>query len=620
MQLEAFPRLWGGGIGSSLILCATFTLIGGAIASRQPGNAFGWAVLAIGALSGVALSTLTIATPPVLAWMGYWSWWLPLGLLPVALLLFPTGRLPSRRWRPVLALAVAGLVVPAVCVAVASLIVPDPMGLLGPPATGTAYDWLTAAWVGALIAGLALLSAVISLFVRLRGATHTERRQLECFAAGGVLLFVGLALGRPRRGGSVAARRRRGAARRGRRDPVARPVRPRPRGQPLPGLRGPDRLPGRLLRRDRVARRPLGRPGPAGQRRPGRRRRDRGPRAGPAAAAPAARRRPGPVRRAERSLRRRDGAGPRGLGRRSRDASRRRRGRDRAAAWPCRTRPSRSPAPRGRRSAPRSAGARDDLVAVPLVHRGEAVGRLLVAPRTIGGALGEEDRRLLDRPGGPGRADRPRRRALRRPAARARGARRRPRGGAPAAAPRPARRPRADARRHGHAARRRVATSLRRDPPAVEPVLSALRAGAQRRDRRHPPARRRPASAGARRAGPGRAPCAHARERSPPTGRSCPCRSRRRPSCRRCPPPSRSPRCGSSTRRMANVVRHADARALPRAADRQRRAGRRGRGRRPRPARRPPAPASAWAPCASAPPRWAATCAHRVAGRTAAPA
>ena len=45
------------------------------------------------------------------AWATNFTWILGLGLLPLVLLLFPDGRLPSRRWRPlawlILFLAVA---------------------------------------------------------------------------------------------------------------------------------------------------------------------------------------------------------------------------------------------------------------------------------------------------------------------------------------------------------------------------------------------------------------------------------------------------------------------------------------------------------------------------------
>jgi hypothetical protein len=82
-----------------------FPLVGALIASRRPENPIGWICLAAGffwmlllleespsslAPNSVALDALT-----------QWTWVPPVGLLGIyMILLFPDGKLPSRRWRP----------------------------------------------------------------------------------------------------------------------------------------------------------------------------------------------------------------------------------------------------------------------------------------------------------------------------------------------------------------------------------------------------------------------------------------------------------------------------------------------------------------------------------------
>lgn len=151
-------------------------------------------MLSIGATSAITVSIVSIDASGVLAWLRSWIVFVPIGLLPIALLLFPTGRLPSARWRIALALAVVGVSVPAFFLAVASAIEPDPLGLFGAPA-GPAVDGLLVAFrLGVLVCALSLLLGVLSLFGRMRGTSGFERRQVLCLLLGAIVLFLGLAL------------------------------------------------------------------------------------------------------------------------------------------------------------------------------------------------------------------------------------------------------------------------------------------------------------------------------------------------------------------------------------------------------------------------------------------
>jgi hypothetical protein len=98
---------------------AGFMVVGGVILAHRPGNAIGWIFSVIGLLAatgalaqeyaGYAYVSRPGSLPGAIlpAWYNQ-QWWIPmLALILIATpLLFPTGRLPSARWRPVAAIAV----------------------------------------------------------------------------------------------------------------------------------------------------------------------------------------------------------------------------------------------------------------------------------------------------------------------------------------------------------------------------------------------------------------------------------------------------------------------------------------------------------------------------------
>ena len=94
------------------IIPPTFATLGALISSRRPGNVMGWIFLATGILGGVQIffgqyATVALANDgPVLPGGAIAAWlaMLAQNSFPVSILflvlLFPDGRLPSRRWRP----------------------------------------------------------------------------------------------------------------------------------------------------------------------------------------------------------------------------------------------------------------------------------------------------------------------------------------------------------------------------------------------------------------------------------------------------------------------------------------------------------------------------------------
>jgi hypothetical protein len=138
----------------------------------------------------------------VLYQLGQVLYLLPLlGLLPLLVLLFPTGRLPSRRWRPVVWVFGVGLVLYTCSV----LFKPDlgrglPANPLGRHGAEGLLGLLGA--ITGLLFAVFLVLVLGSLLLRFRRARGDERQQLKWFTFAAALLLVlpptlGSALERP---------------------------------------------------------------------------------------------------------------------------------------------------------------------------------------------------------------------------------------------------------------------------------------------------------------------------------------------------------------------------------------------------------------------------------------
>lgn len=190
-------------LGNALVVIEA--TVGALIASRRPENPVGWLL----GVFGVAVSTSSftsqyaiyalLARPGSLpageaaAWVG--SWLLPviIGLQVSYLALFPTGRLPSRRWRWLIWLTVAFVAVGASLAAFSSGAY---LGSLGPIRNPLGIEVLTAVYEAVLFAVSPLLfvAVVASIFVRLYRAVGIERQQLKWFAYGAAMFAAGIVL------------------------------------------------------------------------------------------------------------------------------------------------------------------------------------------------------------------------------------------------------------------------------------------------------------------------------------------------------------------------------------------------------------------------------------------
>jgi hypothetical protein len=202
----------GVGIGSKefdysavgVVLGISFSAVGGVISSQRPGNPIGWLFLIVGLSQGFdsfdtqyaryALATDPGSLPggPFLAWMATWTYVPGLGLAAtLTLLLFPTGRLPSPRWRWVPWAVVVSIALMVVPPAVVLWPIRGPALVGGADPAGIAGGWvLSLQELGLLLAVVCMISSAGSLVVRFRRAGGRERRQLKWLTYAGVVFVV----------------------------------------------------------------------------------------------------------------------------------------------------------------------------------------------------------------------------------------------------------------------------------------------------------------------------------------------------------------------------------------------------------------------------------------------
>ena len=192
-------------VSGGLVLGITFPIVGWIVATKRPDNAMGWVFLGVGlsqsletfageyATVGLLVAPGSLPAADLMAWVGVWSWAPGFTLLLTAtVLLFPDGRPPTPRWRPVLWMGALGLgliIVPMASLAWGS----NGADLLGPgPQLGNPDSPVLTAALTAINAGLLLMLAsgalsIVGLIVRFRRSTGVARAQLKWFVGAGVV-------------------------------------------------------------------------------------------------------------------------------------------------------------------------------------------------------------------------------------------------------------------------------------------------------------------------------------------------------------------------------------------------------------------------------------------------
>jgi hypothetical protein len=174
--------------------------VGFVLASRRPGNRVGWIFLGTGLAVGLAFFCDRygrgglVAAPGSLpaaraaAWFANWDSVIPAASLAFMLLVFPTGRLYSPRWRP------AAWFVAAVFTLDTAAMVARACRVWAEPFTAFGNGWYPGSHAAVLIlVTAALLAAAAALAVRFARSSGEERLQLTWFVLA-VLLVVAVAI------------------------------------------------------------------------------------------------------------------------------------------------------------------------------------------------------------------------------------------------------------------------------------------------------------------------------------------------------------------------------------------------------------------------------------------
>jgi hypothetical protein len=174
-----------------------FATVGAFVASRRPNNPIGWLFIAFGAATALRVTGTQYATYALLTHRGSLPagdfiasfavhlWHPAIGLLTFSFLLFPHGRLPSRRWR-----FVAWLSAISCATALISGMLeyeflyeytwPENMSFVRPLFTGPVAEVAaTVFWCSSMVILAMLFASGCSLVLRLRRSVGEERQQLK---------------------------------------------------------------------------------------------------------------------------------------------------------------------------------------------------------------------------------------------------------------------------------------------------------------------------------------------------------------------------------------------------------------------------------------------------------
>jgi hypothetical protein len=210
LSANSTDQNWFAGVAVYVAAMFSLATIGALLAVHLPGNPIAWIFL-IGALS---LETLAIAdeyaryityTNPngapelnALFWIAAWVW-IPAVFLPASfgILLFPTGSLPSKRWRPLAWLVATMLLV----LIIAEMFTPGPLmdpaddypQLTNPVAIDSLAGQLGFIVTIAEVLLIAILvGPAMSIFVRLRAANTVQRQQIKWFAYAAIIPLIAM--------------------------------------------------------------------------------------------------------------------------------------------------------------------------------------------------------------------------------------------------------------------------------------------------------------------------------------------------------------------------------------------------------------------------------------------
>jgi hypothetical protein len=185
-----------------------FAVVGALLVAKRPTNLIGWIMAAVSLMVGLftagdayaAYVMTTRGQPDALAVVGAWTqgwyWYLLLSLSLIYLpLLFPDGRLPSRRWLPVgvlagigtLGMVILGMLTDTLRGTLVGYKIDNPIGIegLAPVEKLPVFGVL-----GVLYLGVGVVGAVACVVMRFRRSRGQERQQMKWFVYAAALLLL----------------------------------------------------------------------------------------------------------------------------------------------------------------------------------------------------------------------------------------------------------------------------------------------------------------------------------------------------------------------------------------------------------------------------------------------
>jgi hypothetical protein len=192
------------------LLFVAFATVGALVASRWPKNAIGWIFCWLGLSFSLvsaseeyglyALVTEAGSLPGAEGMLSLTTWFggpIVFALFSFVFLLFPDGRLPSRRWRPIVWLELVAVVClvafafePGSLENLGLVRVTNPFGIQGAAAVLETLER-----IGFFTTLAVAVAGGISLVVRFRRARGVERQQIKWFALSGVVFCAVFAAG-----------------------------------------------------------------------------------------------------------------------------------------------------------------------------------------------------------------------------------------------------------------------------------------------------------------------------------------------------------------------------------------------------------------------------------------
>ena len=179
-----------------------FPWVGALIASRRPSNSIGWLILGammvqtldtfLGeyALRGLVVDPGSAPGAEFASWVYQWTWIIPVALLPVLFIVFPTGRTRSRAERWILLPSGLAAFLIAGPLAVVSWAHRGRVLLVDPDSIIELEDANTLVPVALLLFLASLIVSVISLLVRWRRSVGDERLQIKWLVTAGFIVFL----------------------------------------------------------------------------------------------------------------------------------------------------------------------------------------------------------------------------------------------------------------------------------------------------------------------------------------------------------------------------------------------------------------------------------------------